>query len=644
MPQSKNQSSSATIKLAPTTSKGTTSLGYAASTPAVKTTSTSSFNLKGFITSLAQTIYSTLQGVSRALTASIYTPTPTATTPKTTPTVTFPYEPMVTKAIPSVTTQIIAPPQPKKTTPPPPSSPSVVTPTKVDERFTQAFIEATKKAGPLATSLFGISPTAAASTPPVVTPITYHGGGPITPVSKTTTKTGPTFASTQVEGGAITQQQLSIIPTTPSPIPASAVPPLPSSTLPETRNIVEDVVDLTVQRQQQTSAGITNVPPGATTYIFKDPIGGSTPVFEYVIRPGENLTRIAQKFGVSIEDILRLNKDRTDAIKTPGVIIAGKSIRIPAIQQQVQPSVLTQTGIKTVEDINKAVQEQLKTQTPSFTLDDIAKLIEERVSEPLQKIQQIQQQYIQLADPNFYVNQYNALMDKLGISQDLAALRDIRAIMRGTLEDVLKEAAAAGGLVTQSQVAEIVNFRHGILKQQAEILSDIIEEKERMLDRLMKYTLLGRQELEKMLDRQLRIAEMEISLKRDATKWAYDIYQDLKDKNLKRLEFMVKEGVLHTASPEHLAKYVDPSSLLYTGLTSEDLIMMLRISYQNALQEKLKTQQLIAKIEQIQAKLEQQMYSLELREKELEIRRERLELEKEKLQKEKRDWSIFKTK
>ena len=612
----------------------------AASTPATLPAGQRTFSLGGiisFISNIAKSIYSVLQRSKGSLLAQIsgfpvYTKPPQSAK-TTTPSATFkppssPKVPPTAISTPSVSPSISRQPQ---------TAPIQLSTT--DQQFIQALQQAAKKLPNFVLPTF----STAASTPAIITS---------SPPPKTTTTTPTIPQPFAVE----VKEQPTIQPTRRVVLGTTETAPIPTEKISEktiipTENIVEDIVNLSVQKQQQTSAIVSNVPQGETTYIFKDPIGGSTPVFEYVIRPGENLTKIAQRFGVSIEDILRLNKDRTDAIKTPDLIIAGKSIRIPAIQKEVQPSVLTQAGIKTVEDINKAVQEQLKTQTSDFALEDIIQLIEERVSEPLQRIQQVEQQYIQLADPNFYVNQYNALMDKLGIPQDLENLRNIQAIMRGTLEDVLKEAATAGGLVTQSQVAEIVNFRHGILKQQAETLSDIIEEKERMLDQMMKYTLLGREELEKMLDRQLRIAEMEIKLKRDATQWAYDIYQDLKDKNLKRLEFMVKEGVLHTASPEHLSKYVDPSSLLYTGLTPDDLTMMLRISYQNAFQEQLKTQQIIEKIEQAQAKLEQQMRSLELkekglelREKELEIRRKKLELEKEKIKGGKRDWSIFKIK
>ena len=68
-----------------------------------------------------------------------------------------------------------------------------------------------------------------------------------------------------------------------------------------------------------------------------DPVGGRPPpgvIFNepkasdelYTIQKGDNLTRLAKKFGTTVPELLKLNPD----IKNPNLIIAGKDLKIPS--------------------------------------------------------------------------------------------------------------------------------------------------------------------------------------------------------------------------------------------------------------------------------------------------------------------------
>jgi len=424
--------------------------------------------------------------------------------------------------------------------------------------------------------------------------------------SKTTT------AKSTAETGGITIEET--IPS--SVVEGQSVPPL----IQDIQNILREKQ---VQAEQQAGQVITNVPRGAQTYVYKDPLGGSTPVFEYVISPGENLTKIASRFGTSVEEILRLNKDRKDAIKDAAgnIIIAGRSIRIPVIEKTLPTTTITEKTPQTTEDINKQARDKLQQQPQELTPDDWIKLIQQNFADNIKRIEDIYNNYAKLSDPNYYRNQYESLMNQLGIPDTLAQLRNIENIMASTRDDIMREAAAAGGLVTQSQVEEILNFRQGILKQQYRVLSDLLDEKERMLDKLMTYTHWDRQELDRMLDRELKLSEFEMTWQQKILDREWEIQKYVWDNNYKRIENYAKMGVLHTTSADYLAKLVDPTSPLYTGLSPDDLYALLIYSKQIADERALKD-----------AHLRQSMaialQNLNLRRESLKLQREKFEWEK----------------
>jgi hypothetical protein len=208
------------------------------------------------------------------------------------------------------------------------------------------------------------------------------------------------------------------------------------------------------------------------------------------------------------------------------------------------------------------------------------------------------------------------LIEQTGISKDIQALADIRSIMERTKQDVMEEAAKVGGLVTESQVAEVVNFRHGILKAQYQALADAIEAKERLIDNIMKYTAMDRKTIADLLERQLKLEKWKAELAMDAVKWDFNARKELKNSNLKKLENYAESGQLHTTSPDFLYHFVDPESPLYAGITVDELRFYIRMSQEKARQRELdeaRKKQLIQKtLEDIQ-----RARSKEAREREL---------------------------
>jgi LysM repeat protein len=362
---------------------------------------------------------------------------------------------------------------------------------------------------------------------------------------------------------------------------------------------VQDLFTLLQQTTQPAPQIVTNVPPGAEVQIYKDPLGGSTPFFGHVIQPGETLTKIAQQYGVSVEDILRLNRDKTDAIKSRDLIITGKEIRIPVVQKELKQPALLGQKFTSADEINQRARESLQQPQPQPILSEqsILQLIHQTLEENLRAIDEHYNRYLQLSNVNTYRQQYETLMNQLGIPETMAAIRNIERIMAQTKDDIMREAAAVGGLVTESQVAEVLNFRQGILKNQYDALVDLLHEKEQMLDKLMTYTRWDREDLEKMLDRELRIKEFEENYVKNILGQEWQIIKYVQDKNRKTIEQAAKMGTLHTASPDYLAKLVDPMSPLYSGLDLDELNFWIQYSQRIAQEKELNRQRILQQLQ-----------------------------------------------
>jgi|GEM_PF-4935069 len=356
----------------------------------------------------------------------------------------------------------------------------------------------------------------------------------------------------------------------------------------------------------------SNIPEGMEGYVFRDPLGGSSYVFDYYIKPGDTLEKIASNFRVSKEELLKLNQDKKSV---KGALMEGEALRIPVKYQEPEFNEILQQAIQSgysIEQINQ-LQSQLydywiAKKTPVGVADNVTNQL---YQQEINRLNDLLNYYVQVNSADSYRDTYQKLLDEQGITADYQRLFDIQRIMQGTLDDVLKEAAAAGGIVTQSQVEAVVKFRQGILKQEAETLSEVIDMKEKMIDKTMKYVEMDRDELNKRLDKALGIQEKIADLQLKAAKWQYDYTQDLIDKNQKKLEGYVKAGLLHTFSPSYLATFANPYHLNYAGYTASDIALFYQLSAETEREEKIKQNQTALNIQKTIQEMEYKELQIE---------------------------------
>jgi len=381
----------------------------------------------------------------------------------------------------------------------------------------------------------------------------------------------------------------------------------------------------------------SNLPEGVAGYVYKDPLGGSSYVFDYTIKPGDTLEKIASTFGTSTEELKKLNQDKK-SIK--GILMEGESLRIPIKYKEPEFNELTQKLIQsglTTDQINQ-IQTQLYNYWVSKTLPD--KVVDNTVTylfdEEVRRLNDLVDEYNRQTSVENYRDTYQNLLNEYGIPTDYQRLFDLQRIMQNTREDVLKEAELAGGIVTESQVEAVVNFRLGILKQEAESLSEIIDMKERMLDKMMKYVEMDREELDRRLDRALNIEERLFNLKMNAAKWQYDYTQDLMNKNQKKINTLVEAGMLHTFSPQYLSTFANPYHTNYAGYSPEEIVTLYQLSREIERDKMLKRQQAEENIKKTIENLELARQRLELQqmraEAQSELEKERLELQEKELE------------
>jgi membrane-bound lytic murein transglycosylase D len=86
------------------------------------------------------------------------------------------------------------------------------------------------------------------------------------------------------------------------------------------RIYVGDNILIPVMTREATKASLVSAGGGAYD------AGNSADTFSYKIMPGDNLSDIAKEFGVSLEDVMRVNN-----LRNPHLIYAGKEIILPAI-------------------------------------------------------------------------------------------------------------------------------------------------------------------------------------------------------------------------------------------------------------------------------------------------------------------------
>ena len=97
--------------------------------------------------------------------------------------------------------------------------------------------------------------------------------------------------------------------------------------------------------------GAPATPPGEAT-------GPTQPqTQEYTIRPGDNLTKIAKQYGVTVADILKLNPQITN----PNLIFSGNKLNLPglAIASEIPPSIPVVDQVSSINDLNTSITKSI---------------------------------------------------------------------------------------------------------------------------------------------------------------------------------------------------------------------------------------------------------------------------------------------
>ncbi|GIW67870.1 MAG: hypothetical protein KatS3mg096_738 [Candidatus Parcubacteria bacterium] len=419
---------------------------------------------------------------------------------------------------------------------------------------------------------------------------------------------------------------------------------LPSSTLDATSFIPTDLLLQEIQNfsqqkppEKELLSTTSNVPEGAMTYLIKDPLGGSTPVFGHIIQPGETLSKIARQYGVSIEELERLNRENKAAMKGRDLIIAGQQLHIPlktkqpSLQEQLQKQLTTQLP-KNTEEINeqqKRIKEGFEAikrgEIPQLKAEDMPAFMMYLMGEELRMAEEHQRRLEQYYDPNFYQQQYQQLVKQSGLEDLYQRYFDLNKVLQGTRDDVMREAAMAGGIVTQSQVEEIVAWRQSLLRGQMQALSDLIDHREKMIDRAMNFIRMDRTELRSYLDDVFKIKERTMDLMEKYAYWGLNYYDDIQERNRSKLTTLLNSGALGRMSLEYLAEYANPDSPLYSGYTFEELLRFWEVS--RMINEKKEEE-----IKKLKEQIEQAQRRLKIAEQRLLLQQERLEFQRQKEQ------------
>lgn len=472
--------------------------------------------------------------------------------------------------------------------------------------------------------------TAAASTPPVKmpeTPTTTKRTQPLmTPLTQPTQqKTKPTpqpvRQTTTFVADTLTRQPVDISQFQARSFEDFDIPYLTPQSRLTPRGRTE--LNLFLQRQQM---GEGDFGPqgggfgGGTGGFAPFGIGGSS-VIAHTIKPGETLSKIARDYNTTIEEILRFNKENTTAIKSPNLIISGETIFVPIRQQKetkTEPSIdLLAQRLPTVEDINQKARELLsrRTEVKAPTLDTIRNFVNLLFMNQLSELEEKANRYFELSRPETYQETYQRLIEESGLPALYQRQFELQSILGKTREDVLREAAFSGGIVTESMVEEIVSFRQSMIKNELSSLVDLIESKERLVDRLMKYVDMDRDLLEKRIEKMLDLDKQILKLKKEMIDWNLDQIKETSLQNQRKLNFLVQSGALADYTDEMLLKMANPDDLLYTGFSIEELL---------ALRESARFERQLK-----QERLINQMRRMEMAKERLEMQKERLRIQQQ---------------
>ncbi len=401
-----------------------------------------------------------------------------------------------------------------------------------------------------------------------------------------------------------------------------------------------------VQKQQTQTSPVpttTNVPEGASTYVIKDPLGGSTQVFGHIIQPGETLSKIARQYGVSVEELERINRENKKAMKSKDLIIAGEALHIPAKVQQPTTTEQIQRGFtqnlpKTIEDINlqqqriKEALDQLKKGEPVVGLSpqDLPNFVMSLMGEEIRSLNERLNELQKYREPDFYQNQYQRFVQQSGLESLYQRYFDLNKILEGTREDVMREAAMVGGFVTQSQVEELVAWRQSLIRGEMKALADLIDMRERTIDKMMRYVEMDRNSLRNYLDDVFNVKGKIFDVMEKFTKWGLDYYEETSKRNKEKITTMLNSGALALISLDHLAEYANPYSPLYSGYSFEDLMALRRIAEIAVQKREEEIKKLQEQVNKAKRELELRQRGIQLRERSIRIQEQKLELQKQK--------------
>ena len=398
-----------------------------------------------------------------------------------------------------------------------------------------------------------------------------------------------------------------------STTPATILPEVPKVSVEGTKSVVTSVTPPPTPKEPSlTDEGLklltqslgyqSNVPEGTSTYVVKDPLGGSTPVFDYVVQPGDTLSKIAAQFGTTVEELKRLNKENKRAYKGGDLIIAGETLHIPVkVQAPTKPEVSLKDVPPTVEDINRLQQQATE---PPFIQTFFTNL-QKAYQEELSAIERIYNQYLQFQDPTFYQRKYEELVKQLGLDETQQRIFELQKIMSRTRQDLLEEAAAVGGFVTQSQLEEVLAWRNSLLKGELEALIELEDYKQKIIEKTMKYIEMDRKQLENILDAQLDLHKLRLQTIEKFMKTGYDYYKDMVARNTKRLDFLWKTGAIAEMSDEYLLQFANPDSMLYAEYTPEMVLGLKQAALEEQQRKQLKSELDELRMQLMKAQIEQ---------------------------------------
>jgi murein DD-endopeptidase MepM/ murein hydrolase activator NlpD len=289
-----------------------------------------------------------------------------------------------------------------------------------------------------------------------------------------------------------------------------------------------------------------------------------------IIQPGDTLSRIAQRQGTTVSELLQLNPKIAARDPMGNKIFAGETLNLPeknlnkqvqsiqpsvqsSFQPSVQPvSVSPTTPTLTTDQINQiaskiragvpleqaisdtTVQKSISPQPLNVQVSSTIPLSQIQTSltgtqnfEDVQKTSQLQDQLKQylsqaqkilteLEKPRTNLTEVLAEKRKeLGIPQLEEEITKGIETLKGTEGDIRSEVEKAGGLATESQVQALAAQRQKLLLNRLDALKNALDIKNQYVNQIVKLTGQDRDDVETNLDRRFKINDQIIDTLRE---------------------------------------------------------------------------------------------------------------------------------